>query len=181
MSDPFLGEIKMAGFNFAPTGWALCQGQLLAISQNAALFSLLGTTFGGNGVNNFQLPDFRSRSPVGMGQGLGLSMVVQGEMSGVENVTLLQTQMPMHTHVVSVAGAQTGAVPTPSATNNVLGASPTGVAGAAAIWSTALTSPVTLAPTQVGTAGGSQPVAIRNPYIGTNFIIALQGIFPSHG
>lgn len=180
MSDPFLGEIKMAGFNFAPTGWALCQGQLLAISQNAALFSLLGTTFGGNGVNNFQLPDFRSRSPVGMGQGLGLSMVVQGEMSGVENVTLLQTQMPMHTHVVSVAGTATNPVNVPSATNNVLGASGTGQ-GNATIWSTALTGPVPLAPTQVGTAGGSQPVAIRNPYIGTNFIIALQGIFPSHG
>lgn len=180
MSDPFLGEIKMAGFNFAPTGWALCQGQLLAISQNAALFSLLGTTFGGNGVNNFQLPDFRSRSPVGMGQGLGLSMVVQGEMSGVENVTLLQTQMPMHTHVVSVAGTATNPNVTPSATNNVLGASGGGP-GSASIWSTALTGPVTLAPTQVGTAGGSQPVAIRNPYIGTNFIIALQGIFPSHG
>ncbi|HVY22296.1 MAG TPA: tail fiber protein [Steroidobacteraceae bacterium] len=178
MGDQFLGEIRMVGFNFAPTGWALCNGQLLSISQYTALFSLLGTTFGGNGTTNFGLPDLRSRSPVGMGTGLGLSTIEQGEMAGVESTTILQTQMPMHTHMMNVAGTATQPTATPSSTNNVLGASGGGP-GSASIWSTALTNPVGLIPTQIGNAGGSQPLAIRNPYIGTNFIIALTGIFPS--
>jgi len=99
MSDPFLGEIRMVGFNFAPRGWAMCQGQLLSIAQNNALFALLGTLYGGDGQTTFGLPDYRGRSPVGMGQGPGLSAVVQGEMAGTENVTLTLNQMPMHNHV----------------------------------------------------------------------------------
>jgi microcystin-dependent protein len=178
MSDPFLGEIRLVGFNFNPVGWALCNGQLLPIAQNSALFALLGTTFGGNGSTTFGLPDFRGRSPVGMGNGPSLTPIVQGEQAGVEAVTLLQTQMPVHTHQVTVAGTSTEPVNTPSNVNNVLGASGAGQ-GNATIWSTTLATPVTLNPTQVGSAGGSQPFAIRNPLLGTNFIIALQGIFPS--
>ncbi|RQP23187.1 phage tail protein [Piscinibacter terrae] len=179
MSDPFLGEMKMVGFNFAPRGYAFCDGSILSIASSTALFSLLGTMYGGNGVSTFGLPDLRGRSPVGMGSGPGLTPIVQGEVSGTENTTILSTQMPMHTHLVTVAGTPTEPAVTPSATNNVLGASVTGSAGAASIWSTALNSPVQLAPTQVGVAGGSQPLPIRNPYIGTNFIIATEGIFPS--
>jgi len=179
MSDPFLGEIKMVGFSFAPRGYASCDGSLLSIAQNSALFSLLGTLYGGNGTVTFGLPDLRGRAPVGMGTGPGLSTIDQGELSGVENVTILSNQMPMHTHLMSVAGTATEPSVTPSTTNNVLGASVTGSAGAASIWSTALNNPVQLAPTQVGAAGGSQPLPIRNPYLGTNFIIATEGIFPS--
>ena len=178
MSEPFLGEIRMVGFDFSPVGWASCNGQLLPISQNTALFSLLGTRFGGNGTSNFGLPDFRGRGPVGMGNGTGLTPIVQGEQSGVEQVTLLQTQIPTHTHSMTVAGASTGPDNTPSNTNNVLGASGPGQ-GNATIWSTALTKPIALNPAQVGMTGGSQPFAVRNPLLGTNFIIALQGIFPS--
>ena len=98
MSEPFLGEIRMVGFNFAPQGWAFCQGQIMSIAQNTALFSLLGTMYGGNGQTTFGLPDLQGRSPVGIGQGPGLSPIVQGEMAGTENVTLLASNMPMHTH-----------------------------------------------------------------------------------
>lgn len=179
MSEPFVGEIRMVGFNYAPPGWAFCQGQQMAISQNSALFALLGTMYGGNGQTTFGLPDYRGRSPVGIGTGVGLSTITQGEVAGTENVSLLQSQMPTHTHLVSVAATATESVNVPSATNNVLGASGTGQ-GNATIWSTALTNPIPLSPAQVGVAGGSQPVPVRNPYLGTNFIIALEGVFPSH-
>jgi microcystin-dependent protein len=178
MSDPFLGEIRMVGFNFNPRGWASCNGQQLPIAQNSALFSLLGTTFGGNGMTTFGLPDFRGRGPVGMGAGPNLTPIVQGDSKGVEQVTLLQTQMPIHTHQLAVAGTNNEPVNTPSTTNNVLGASGAGQ-GNATIWSTALNSPVVLNPQQVLPAGGGQPVEVRNPYLGTNFIIALEGVFPS--
>lgn len=180
MSEPFVGEIRMVGFNFAPNGWALCQGQLLPISTNAALFSLLGTTYGGNGTSTFGLPDLRGRAPVGMGLGPGLTDIVQGEMAGTETVTLLATNMPMHTHPTSVqvAGTATSPVNAPSATNSVLGASGVGQ-GNATIWSTEMANPIALSGVQGGAAGGSQPFGNRNPYLGTNFIIALNGIFPS--
>jgi len=190
MGDQFLGEIRMVGFSFPPNGWALCNGQLLPISQYSALFALLGTTFGGDGIQTFALPDLQGRSPVGMGNGLGLTPIVQGEKSGVENTTILQTQMPMHTHVAtattafSVAGTASNQQVTPSATNSVLGASGTGGPTAAAIWSDKVTNPVTLTnPNSVAVtnamAGNNQPLPIRNPFLGTNFIIALEGIFPS--
>ena len=201
MSDPFLGEIRMVGFNYAPRGWALCAGQLMSISQNSALFALLGVTYGGDGVTTFALPDYRGRGPVGMGNGPGLTPMVQGERSGTENVTLSPLQMPNHTHAATttatatstgtlqVAGASSNPLATPSTTNNVLSASGGGP-GSATIWSDQLTSPVTLAnPEAINTAvnvnvtlqaaGGSQPVGLRNPYLGTNFIIATEGIFPS--
>lgn len=190
MSEPFLGEIRMVGFTFAPRGWAFCQGQVMQISQNTALFSLLGTTYGGNGQTTFALPDLRGRSPIGFGQGPGLSNIVQGEISGAESVTIQSSQMPAHIHTAtatatfSVAGTPSNANATPSATNNVLGASQAGGPPSAAIWSDALNSPVTLGNTEtvnvtVDPAGGSLPVSLRNPYTGTNFIIALEGIYPS--
>jgi len=201
MSDPFLGEIRMVGFNYAPRGWALCAGQLMSIAQNSALFALLGVTYGGDGVTTFALPDYRGRGPVGMGNGPGLTPMVQGEKSGTESVTLSPLQMPNHTHLATttatatstgtlqVAGASSNPLATPSTTNNVLSASGGGP-GSATIWSDQLTSPVTLAnPEAINTAvnvnvtlqaaGGSQPVGLRNPYLGTNFIIATEGIFPS--
>src|ERR1700710_2907926 len=101
MSDPYLGEIRMAGFNFAPVGWALCWGQTISIAQNQALFSLLGVSFGGNGTTNFNLPDLRSRSPVGTGQGPGLTAIEIGQLSGSENVTLTLGNMPSHTHAAT--------------------------------------------------------------------------------
>jgi microcystin-dependent protein len=190
MSEPFLGEIRMVGFNFAPRGWAFCQGQLLSIAQNSALFSLLGTMYGGNGTTTFALPDLRGRSPVGMGNGPGLTPITQGELAGTENVTILSTQMPMHTHTATaaatfaVAGTPSNPAATPSETNNILGASQAGGPLSAAIWSDALNSPVTLGNTEtvsvtVEPTGGGQPVPIRDPFLGTNFIIALEGIFPS--
>src|SRR5271166_5833783 len=103
MADPFLGEIRIFGGTFAPLGWAFCQGQLLPIAQNTALFSLLGTTYGGDGVSNFALPDLRGRVPMGMGQGPGLSPYVQGQMGGAESVTLTTQQMPPHSHSVGAA------------------------------------------------------------------------------
>ena len=178
MGDQFIGEIRMVGFNFAPAGWALCDGSLLPISQNQALFALLGVMFGGNGTTTFGLPDLRGRAPVGMGNGPSLTPIAQGQLAGSENVNLSSAQMPMHTHAVNVAGVATDSINTPSATNNVLGASGGGP-GSATIWSTSLSSPVALNPAQVAVAGGSQPLPIRNPYLGTNFIIALTGIFPS--
>ncbi len=189
MSDPFLGEIRMVGFNFNPQGWALCNGQLMSISQNSALFALLGTTFGGDGVTTFSLPDYRGRGPVGMGNGPSLTPIVQGEVSGTESVTILSAQMPAHTHVATgtgtfgVAGTASNPLTVPSVTNSVLAASGGGP-GSASIWSDTLTTPVTLTNPQTVTvtvepAGGSQPLPIRNPYLGTNFIIALNGIFPS--
>lgn len=202
MSEPYLGQVCMFAGNFAPRGWAFCQGQLLAISTNSALFSILGTTYGGDGQTTFGLPDLRGRAPVGTGTGAGLAPIQPGQLAGTESVTLLSTQMPMHTHVattttsttatgtVQVAGTPSNPSPTPSATNKYLGASVAGGPPSAAIWSDQLNDPVTLGNPEtidatvsvnvaLQTAGGSQPLAIRNPYLGINFIIALEGVFPS--
>lgn len=202
MSDPFIGQISMFAGNFAPRGWALCNGQLLAISSNSALFSLLGTNYGGDGVTTFALPNLQSRSPVGTGTGGGLTNVQLGQVGGVESTTLTTLNMPIHSHGVTttataistgslqVAGTGSNASTTPSATNNILGASGAGGPPSAAIWSDQLTSPVTLAnPETINTTlnvnvtvqptGSSQPLPIRNPYLGMNFIIALEGIYPS--
>lgn len=203
MSDPFLGEIRMVGFTFAPYGWALCQGQTIAITQNQALFALLGVTYGGNGTTNFQLPDLQGRSPVGTGTGLGLSAIVPGERSGVENTQLTNTQLPTHTHVATVTGGGTGtatiAIPVATSTagegavpgpTTVLG--PDSVGGRPGeLYSTSaptttlapFNAPVTTsAPTvQNGTAGLGQPFSLRNPYLGLTCIIALQGVYPTRG
>ena len=192
MSDPFVGEIRMVGFPFAPRGWALCQGQLLPLAQNQALFALIGVTFGGNGTTNFALPNYSSRSPVGMGTGQGLSPIIQGEFAGDENVTILSTQMPIHNHTLTGATASiaipvnttVGSTKIPSNTL-VLSTTNDTAAGAEVDLYSAGPGSTTLAPFNAnvtGTtanAGGSQPLPIRNPYLGTNFIIALEGVFPS--
>lgn len=182
MSEPFIGEIRAVGFNFAPQGWLLCAGQQLPISQNSALFALLGTTFGGNGVTTFALPDYQGRSPVGMGNGAGLTPIVQGQVSGAENVTLQVGQMPVHTH--TAAGVQS------ASDNNATVASPSGAVAAITVaedrtvynsYDAAANGQATMAPIAVTVqpTGGGLPVAIRNPFLGTNFIIATEGIFPS--
>ncbi len=183
MSEPFIGEVRAVGFNFAPRGWALCAGQQLPIAQNTALFSLLGTTFGGNGVTTFALPDYQGRSPVGMGNGTGLSPIVQGEVSGSENVTLLTAQMPSHTHAASGVQSASDASATLTSPSGAVAAITTTEDGRTQLnsYDTAANGRAAMAPIAVTVqpAGGSQPVPIRNPFLGTNFIIALEGIFPS--
>jgi microcystin-dependent protein len=193
MSDPFIGEIRMFAGSFAPRGWALCQGQLLAISANTALFSILGTTYGGNGTTTFALPNLGSRSPVGAGQSPGLSYINLGEQSGTETVTILSTQMPQHVHTLvgvnaSVAiptNSTVGSSKTPSNTS-VLSTTNDTTAGAEVDIYSAGPGDGHLAPFNAAVngntavAGGSQPLPIRNPYLGINFIIATAGIYPSH-
>jgi len=186
--DPFLGEIKMVGFPFAPNGYAFCDGTVMPISQNSALFALLGTTFGGNGVQTFNLPDMRGRSPVGMGNGPGLTPIVQGEVAGTENAMITTNQMPSHTHVASAnisipAIAADGTTPAPGPTM-FLGTvtDPSGQGSPASLYvaGTPNTNLQPFAtPVTVALTGGNAPVPLRNPYLGTNFIIALNGVFPS--
>jgi microcystin-dependent protein len=172
--DPFIGEIRMFGGNFAPTGWALCNGQLLPIQQNAALFSILGTTFGGNGTSNFALPDLQGRVPMNWGQGPGLSPHTIGESSGSENVTLLTTQMPAHTHS---ANASTGSGSAASPQGGVWAQEVDSQGGIGNGYTA--TQNTTMSPQAIGQAGGSQPHPNLQPYLCVTFIIALQGIFPS--
>ena len=179
MSEPFIGQISMFAGNFAPRGWALCNGQLLPIQQNAALFSILGTTFGGNGSTTFALPDLRGRVPVHQGQGPGLSPYTLGQSGGIENVSLLVTQMPGHNHLVGVSNAA-GTVTDP--TNALPAQINTGTVRQPATTAFGYAPPPqtgTLAAAAVSMAGGSQPHANIQPYLAVNFIIALNGIFPS--
>jgi len=176
--DPFLGEIRMVGFNYAPNGWFLCNGQLLPISQYSALFALLGTMYGGDGVQTFALPNLQGRVPIHQGNGVGLSPYTMGASGGTENVTLIATQMPAHTHLMGVSN-QSGTVADP--TNAILGQGNSG-SGRSPVpvtnyVSTAATG--TLAPTAIQPAGGNQPHSNLQPYLCVNFIIAFQGIFPS--
>jgi len=171
--EPYLGSLLLVAFNFAPTGWALCNGQLLQISQYTALFSLLGTTYGGDGVTTFALPDLRGRVPISSGQGPGLQNYAIGQAGGAENVTLGVNQLPAHTHSVNTVSAQgTSAQPG----NEYLASSTHG----SSIYSSSRPDS-TLNPNAVSYAGGSQPVNIRSPYLTLNWIIALAGIFPSQG
>ena len=177
--DPFVGEIRAFGFNFAPRGWALCQGQLLAINQNTALFALLGTNYGGNGYQTFGLPDLRGRLIVNPGQGNGLSNYSIGQLGGIENETLLLTELPLHTHTLTqgltvMASSAAGISSTPA--GNVLA-----VLNTVQHYST---SPdVQMAAGSIaGTAtvvGGGTPHSNLMPYLCINYCIALQGIFPS--
>jgi microcystin-dependent protein len=172
MASPFLAEIKMFGGNFAPRGYAFCNGQILSISQNTALFSLLGTTYGGDGITNFALPNLQGRVPIHWGSGAGLSTYVIGEQGGVENVTLIQSQLPSHNHSLTASsGAGTGAAP---AATEVLAASTT----RDKLYSTSAPN-TTLSAQAIGTTGGNLPHTNLQPYLAVSFIIALQGIFPS--
>jgi microcystin-dependent protein len=174
MSDQFVAEVRIFPFNFAPTGWAFCDGQLMPISQNTALFSLLGTTFGGDGKSTFALPDFQGCAPMQQGQGAGLSQRFLGEQSGAESVTLLQTEMPIHTH--QAQGGPGGGLndPTGNSWGSGLKGHPPGYAASSA--NNVAMQPLALTPT-----GGGLPHNNMMPYLIMNFCIALQGIFPPRG
>jgi len=174
VTDPFLAEIRMFGGNFAPYGWALCNGQLMAISQNTALFSLLGTTYGGDGRVTFALPNLQGSTPMQQGQGPGLSQRYLGEQGGVPYVTLLQSEMAMHTHT---ALSFDGTSNSDSPTNNTWSQSRVG-RGGDPLYSSGQTPNQLMNPQAVLPAGGSQPHNNMPPYLTVSFIIALQGIFP---
>lgn len=165
--DPFVGEIRPMGFNFAPVGWAFCQGQIIAISQNTALFSLLGTTYGGNGTTNFALPNLAGRVPMSSGQGPGLSSYDLGEVSGGMTVTLIGTELPVHQHGISASSAAaTGFTPA--------GKSP--AKGARKPYAASPNGELNV--DSVIPVGGGQPHNNMQPYLCINYLIALQGIFP---
>jgi microcystin-dependent protein len=167
---PFLGQIQAFGFNFAPRGWARCDGQLLPISQNSALFSLLGTIYGGDGRTTFALPDLRSRSIVHVGNGPGLDNITQGEKGGNVTETLTTNNLPSHNHAVAV-GVSTAAGSE---------ASPTGVlASLANAYAEDPTSGQNLGGVTQANVGGSQSFNIRNPFLGIEVCIAMQGVYPS--
>ena len=175
--NPFLGQITLLGCNFAPQGWALCQGQLLAINQNTALFSLLGTNFGGNGTTNFALPDLRSRAPIGFGQGPGLSAYVIGQAGGQETVTITASTYPTHSHAL-FAAASAASGNTPAGLIEAEGQIAARGAPNLALYSGAGTGTTLAAAALTATAGGNQPHNNLQPYLALNFCIALQGIFP---
>ncbi|MCL7930207.1 phage tail protein [Halomonas llamarensis] len=178
--DPFLGEIKMLGFAWAPEGWGLCNGAQLSIAQNQALFALLGIVYGGNGQTTFNLPDLQGRMPRGQGQGTGMGNVNIGVQAGVENRTLSIYEMPNHTHT-------SGAVATPDDANEDTPATGDYLASGKVNLNDPVrnyfhgtpSSTVELDNGQTGSSGGSQPFNVMNPYLALNFSIALQGIFPS--
>jgi microcystin-dependent protein len=171
VSQPFVGEIRMFGGSFAPAGWAFCDGRLVPISQNDALFNLIGTTYGGDGQTTFALPDLRGRIPVHQGSGPGLSPYVVGQSGGVEQVTLTIGQLPAHSHPVAAANVPAEATAEP-------GGSLPAIASESLYG--APSSLVPLDPTAVGAApGGSQPHDNLAPYLCVSFIISLFGIFPS--
>ncbi len=199
MLEPFIGQISTFGFSFAPRGWALCQGQLLSISQYTALFALLGTTYGGDGQTTFGLPDLRGRAAIGQNvgpAGPGLHNYFIGQKAGVENVTITTSQMPIHNHPFTPSGGAGGAVKAssavgvasaPSVANPTLGAASDASGGGVNINLYNNTNPDITLNTggasggggTVGNNGGSQPVNILNPYLAVNYSIALEGIFPS--
>jgi microcystin-dependent protein len=167
MSDQFVAEIRIFPFNFPPTGWAFCDGQIMPISQNTALFALLGTTYGGDGKSTFALPDLQGSAPMQPGQGQGLSLRDLGEMSGVESITLLQSEIPLHTHVMNTTnedGNNTQPATRYYGRGNAIFAPPAALS--------------TMAVQTIAPAGGGLPHNNMQPYLTLNFCIALQGIFP---
>ena len=173
MADPFVAEIRIFPFNFPPKGWAFCQGQILPLSQNTALFSLLGTTYGGDGKSNFALPNIQDRSVMAPGQGPGLSERFLGEESGTPTVTLLQTEMPQHTHALRAHSQDPGDLNAPSQLRS-LARSNGGNTYAPP------DSPLTqMSAATVATYGGNQPHNNLQPLLVLNYCIALQGVFPA--
>ncbi len=175
MSNQYLGEIRLFAGNFAPKGWATCDGQLMSIQQNAALFAILGTFYGGNGIQTFALPDLRGRVPVHQGQGPGLSSYVIGEMTGKQNATLLSSNLPVHTHIVN---ANSGASPL-STPDNALPAPLTDSQGNPYNQYTKTAANAQASPNFLKPAGGNQPFSLVQPVTCLTFIIALTGIFPT--
>jgi microcystin-dependent protein len=171
MSEPYLGQIALVGFNFAPQGWAFCNGQLLPIDQYTALFSLIGTTYGGDGQTTFALPDLRSRIPVHQGQGGGTSNYTMGQSGGSEQVTLTVAQVPSHTHQ---AQCFTGGSNSQSPVNGIWAQ-----ASSDMVYKGNQVGQANMAPGAIGPAGGNQPHPNLMGYQALNYIIALEGIYPS--
>jgi microcystin-dependent protein len=168
--DPYIAEIRMFAGNFAPRGWAFCNGQILSIAQNTALFSLLGTTYGGNGQTTFALPDLQGRLPMHPGNGAGLTPRSLGEVSGVETVTLILNQIPQHTHQAKAS------------TEDANSATPLNATwGLASEQLYRVDAGVTMAPNALALVGSGQPHNNLQPYLVINFIIALQGVYPPRG
>ncbi|UOQ53599.1 phage tail protein [Hymenobacter cellulosivorans] len=186
MDEAYIGSIVLFAGNFAPRNWAFCDGSLLSISQNSALFSILGTTYGGNGTTTFALPDLRGRTPVHANNGQpgpGVAAVQLGERAGTNTVTLTAQQMPAHTHVQQVA---TQAATTSTPGNTVVPGKPNGITSGSEetvaindLVAAAGATLVPLAPNALSIAGGSQPVGVMQPYLGINYIICLYGLYPS--
>jgi microcystin-dependent protein len=173
MSNPFLAEIRIFTGGFAPKGWALCDGQLMPISQNTALFSLLGTTYGGDGKSTFALPDLQGCAPMQAGQGPGLSLRDLGETGGEQTVTLLQTEMPAHAHTILAAPGA------PDSNDPGGNAWASGQKGFGNFYAPSAGNNVAMSPLALSIAGGSLPHNNMHPFLGLTFIIALQGVFPA--
>ncbi|MEO7978643.1 tail fiber protein [Flavobacterium sp.] len=180
-TEPFVGEIKILGFNFAPRGYMTCQGQLLSIAQNNALFALLGTTYGGNGVQTFGLPNLQGRMPIGQGQGAGLPAHNMGEISGSPTVTILTSNMPAHIHAATGLAVNipisTGGPDIASAEGAFL--ANTGVEIYSSVSTDGKNYGASTVSGNTAITGGSQPISIMNPYLVINYSIATEGIFPS--
>jgi microcystin-dependent protein len=172
MSEPFVGELRCFGFNFAPANWAFCDGRLIAISQNDVLFNLIGTTYGGDGQNTFALPDLRSRVPIHQGTGSNGTTYPLGALSGTENVTLLMTQIPAHTHSI-LATTNTAVLKRPISGTRYAASS-----GGNTFYATPNATTV-IAPATVATAGGNQPHSNIQPYLTLSWCISLFGIYPT--
>ncbi|OQW47072.1 MAG: hypothetical protein A4S16_09630 [Proteobacteria bacterium SG_bin6] len=191
MAEPFIGQIMQVGFNYAPVGWLACNGQLISIAQNSAMFALLGTTFGGNGQTTFGIPDARGRAFKGVGQGPGTSNYVWGQMSGTENVTLSSANLPQHTHPAQGIGVTVSAVTTnatagqPAAGNLLAASTDPGSGGTPQIYVPAAAGQTTVplggitVSGNTGIAGSSIPFSILEPYLAVWTIIATSGIFPA--
>lgn len=173
MADPYVGEIRAFGFNFAPVGWAFCNGQLLSIAANTALFSIVGTYYGGNGTSNFALPNLQSNVPLGQGNGVGLSPYSIGEEVGSPSVTVNMNEMAAHNHAAQGSTEAGDDTATPSANATL------GLSAPDPIYSKVATDPlVAFSPKAIGPTGGGQPHENRQPYLAVNFCISLQGVFP---
>lgn len=175
MSSPFVAEIRMFAGNFAPTGWATCDGQLMPISQNTALFSLIGTFYGGDGQSTFGLPNFENSAPVHQGQGPGLSDRFIGEASGEPFVTLLQSEMPAHSHFIQAYTGDPGDTRTPGPAESLAGPVPGNA------YQTSNANLASMHPSTLSVAGSGLPHNNMQPYLVVTFLIALQGIFPARG
>lgn len=177
MSEPFIAEVRMLGCNFAPRGWAFCDGQILPISQNTALFSLIGTIYGGDGRSTMALPNLTDRTPLQQGRGPGLSNYVIGQRSGQSEVSLNESNLPSHDHIVrGVSEAGNSAIPTEA---HFMGQDQSSRQESINYLSTESQSNTTLAAEVIGTSGGGQAHENRQPFLGVNFCIALQGLYPS--
>jgi microcystin-dependent protein len=181
-TEPFIGEVKLFGFNFPPRGYMTCQGQIISIAQNTALFSLLGTIYGGNGQTTFALPDLQGRVPVGQGQGPGLSPYSMGQEAGVESTTLITVNMPQHVHTMNSSKVQmrvNGSVGDANSPDGAyLGFNSTTTLYTETPGNNEFAAPALVSGT-TDISGGSQPFSIMNPYLCMNYSIAIEGIFPS--